>query len=108
MRHYDELFGKLAEPDRQHILALTSEHECSDAGFEAHWSKMAEILGAMDGEKQRAALIWRHMADPARNSVSSSASLYYLKKCVALDPEQRDTQLSLIRALRDQGDPALL
>ncbi|MBI5438397.1 MAG: hypothetical protein HY936_05550 [Nitrosomonadales bacterium] len=101
-------YAKLPIENMKHILALAGEllGELEDAGTD--WRAMAELLGARPEQRLRAALIWRHAADlyPSRKGGLDKHAFEYLKKSLELDPEDRDSYLTVIRALRSGNDLA--
>lgn len=101
-------FGKLPNEKKMHILALAGELKRVFEVAESDWIKMVELLGDTTEQKLRAALIWRHAAEfhPGRNSGLDGSSLMYLKKSLELDPEDRDSTLTVIRVLRSSNDLA--
>ncbi len=101
-----DCFNKLPDEEKVHILALEAEQRGALEIAESDWNEMAEILSAQPEQKLRTALIWRHLADLGRDGGLDSAAFNYLKKCLELDPDDRDSTLSVIRVLRSDNDLA--
>jgi tetratricopeptide (TPR) repeat protein len=68
---------------------------------------MADLLSSDPTQKQRAALIWRYLSGMDIAALGDedhlADTINYLQRSVELDPDERDTQLRLIAALRQQG-----
>lgn len=100
-------YAKLPSENKMHAVALAGEllGELEDA--ESDWIQLAELLGDKPQQKLRAALIWHHVADlyPSRNA-GQGRTFEYLKKSLELDPEDRDSTLTVIRVLRSSNDLA--
>lgn len=99
-------YAKLPIENMRHILALAGELLGRLEDAEADWIKMAELLDARPEHKLRAALIWRHLADlgSGRKGRVDGAALEYLKKSLELDPDDRESYLTVIRVLRSDND----
>jgi tetratricopeptide (TPR) repeat protein len=93
-------FARLPEEEKVHIVALLGEMKGGFEAAEPNWIKMANFLSAQPGGALRAALIWRHVAKFDLDFEDSMNPLDYLKKSLELDPEDSDTTLTVIRALR--------
>lgn len=65
---------------------------------------MAEILGAQPGQMLHAALIWRHLAEACGKKGLNDVAFKQLKKSLDLDPDDRDSYLTVIRVLRSGND----
>jgi tetratricopeptide (TPR) repeat protein len=93
-------FARLPEEKKVHILALAGDLKGVLDVAESNWIRMADFLSARPEQKLRAALIWRHVADlPGRDGMGIAA-FDCLQKSLELDPEDRDSTLTVIRVLR--------
>ncbi|MDP4027969.1 MAG: tetratricopeptide repeat protein [Gallionella sp.] len=99
-------YARLPTEKKTHITALAGEllGELEDA--EDDWKKLAELLCTQPEQRLRAALIWRHMADLSRKNGPNNNAFKHLKKSLELDPEDRDSYLTVIRVLRSDNDLA--
>ncbi|MDP2787807.1 MAG: tetratricopeptide repeat protein [Pseudomonadota bacterium] len=106
LKVHGDTFGQLTELQWTHIAALNAEVQNKRTLAMPHWQRMAELLASDSTQKQRAALIWRRLSgiDIAALGDSDADVIYRLKRSVELDPDERDTQLRLIAALRQQGE----
>jgi len=110
LKSYTDAFGRLQQVRLEHLAALAAEVKNNRSLALPHWQRMAEQLAvdpALDTtHKQRAALIWRRLSgiDIAALDDSDADVIYRLKRSVEFDPDERETQLRLIAALRRQGE----
>lgn len=99
-------YARLPTEKNLHITALAGELIGGRRDAEDDWRKLAEILGNQPEQRLRAALIWRHLATLDRNDGLDSHAFDYLKKSLELDPEDRDSYLTVIRVLRSDNNLA--
>ena len=108
---YEKHFGALTAFERNRLAALAAERNNDPGEAIKHWRHCVEHL-RRQGEKQddnalQAALILRHLADlPApgfspRDRVADQR-INYLAQSLELDPEDKDTYLTLVRLTQDQ------
>lgn len=97
-------FSKLPDEKKVHVLALAAELQRTMDQAESCWIKMAETFRARPEQKLWAALIWRHLASFGRGGRLDGYAFDYLKKSLELDPEDRDSTLTVIRGLRSEND----
>ncbi len=103
LRQFTDAFGGLPEEAREHLFALTCEVGGGLIKAAPHWTRMAHILGGRPADKLRAALILRHLASRQLGGLDKVA-LERLKQSLDLDPEDRESYLSVIGALRSADD----
>jgi tetratricopeptide (TPR) repeat protein len=110
LKSYTDAFGRLPQVRLEHLAALAAEVKHNRSLALTHWQRMAEQLAADPAldttHKQRAALIWRRLSgiDISALDDSDADVIYRLKRSVEFDPDERETQLRLIAALRRQGE----
>ncbi len=108
LQAYTDAFGRLPQVRHMHLAALTVEMRGKRAPALSFWERMAESLSNDPTQKLRAALIWRRLSGIDIAALSDedhlADSIDYLQRSVELDPDQRETQLRLISALRGQGE----
>jgi len=98
--------SKLPGEERAHVLALAAEQRGALEVAESDWIEIATFLSARPDQKLRTALIWRHLAALGRDGGLDTAAFNYLKKSLELDPDDRDSTLTVIRLLRSDNDLA--
>lgn len=103
-------FRKLPQEQRLHVLALAAEAQGTLESASARWDEMVDLLSASPDQKLRIALILRHAATLGRrhrmeedDEVDGDA-IEHLKRSLEFDPEDRDTTLTVISALRADND----
>jgi tetratricopeptide (TPR) repeat protein len=108
LKHYTDAFGRLAPARLEHLAALTFEAKHKRSLALPHWRRLAEMLTGDASQKQRAALIWRSLSGIDIAALGDedvlADSINCLQRSVELDPDERETQLRLIAALRHQGE----
>lgn len=104
LRQYQDAFGVLDEIRIEHLVALAAEACAEPEHAEDHWMRMAELLARRGGQEQRAALIWRHLAEGAPQDNRDGRLVHYLGRSVALDPKQADLHVQLVKAWRMADD----
>lgn len=97
-------FRKLPEEKRLHVLALDEELRGDKLSAIDYWDKLVESLRKKPDQKLRAALVLRHVAALAHRSRdnirSKSKSFRYIQESLELDPDDRNSHLTVISALR--------
>lgn len=105
-------FGDLSRQEALRTAALAEELAGDPYAAEETWRELADELSTCldeEGNRLRAALILRHLADMARGQqvmgarCDASSSLQYLAESLLLDPEDRPTHLRLITGYRGMG-----
>ena len=111
MPQFERVFGPLAEPEKQRVLALAAEVKRDWLGAEAHWRNLAESLGRQADPEARLAqgVIYRHLADPALAfprvlvGEDEDPQAYYLEQSLAADSGHLPTSLRLIARYQETG-----
>jgi hypothetical protein len=111
---FDKAFAPLTPFEKARIQALAAESRGDWAAAETAWRRAIEALAAeKDGSAKRAeGVIFRHLSDLAHKhreiegpqGDSENASLHYLERSVAADPDRLATTLALIDLRRAAGD----
>ena len=108
LRAYAASFGSLPLGEQARILALAAELKERPEQAEAQWLRVVECLKADPAERRRAALVLRRLADHRHHrgldGTPDEAALGWLAQSLELDPEDRETHLKLVRALRSRSD----
>jgi tetratricopeptide (TPR) repeat protein len=109
LKSYPASFGVLSAAEKDHILALAAELKRDPEQAEDHWLNLVERLRADPAQRARAALVLRRLADERsrydRAGPPDEDALAWLAESLELDPEDRATHVTLIRALRVRSEP---
>jgi tetratricopeptide (TPR) repeat protein len=109
LKTYPASFGALCAAEKDHILAQAAELKRDPERAEDHWLSLVERLRADPAQRARAALVLRRLAD-ARSRYDLGGppdedAVAWLAQSLELDPEDRATHVTLIRALRVRSEP---
>ncbi|MFP3559092.1 hypothetical protein SB861_51930 [Paraburkholderia sp. SIMBA_049] len=109
LKSYPAIFGVLSAAEKDHILALAAELKRDPEQAEDHWLNLVERLRADPAQRAGAALVLRRLADERsrydRAGPPDEDALAWLAQSLELDPEDRATHVTLIRALRVRSEP---
>jgi hypothetical protein len=112
LKTYSANFGALSAAEKDHILALAAELKRDPELAQDHWLLLVEHLSADPAQRARAALVLRRLADDRsrydRAGPLDEDALAWLAQSLELDPEDRATHVTLIRALRVRSEPKAL
>jgi len=97
-------FTALPDEKKVHLTALAAELQGEKGHAELDWNEMVNFLSARPEQRLRAALILRHLASLGRSGGLDDVAFQYLKQSLELDPEDRDSTLTVISVLRSDND----
>lgn len=100
-------FGALPPSEPERVLALAAELKQNSERAEDYWLGVVETLEPDPAQHARAAEVLRHLADDLHRCPGGDGCedvLDWRARIVELDPDDRATQLKLIRGLRSSGD----
>ena len=103
---YRKHFGTLSAVDETQLLAKSAEARGFSGEAEKQWLKAAQALEARnkEGDRLRAALVLRHIADlPANRSTDGAFNeqvVDWLQHSLLLDPDHLETTVQVLRSLR--------
>ena len=111
MSEYQGAFGPLTEGEQECIAALAAEHQGDSRLSRAHWLRAAEWYSPPEKEPLQAALILRRLfevfvgdADRADLEDLDEECIDWLRRSLALDPDDLATYLKVIRIHRQGRD----
>jgi cellulose synthase operon protein C len=97
-----------SQAHQHHIRALAADLKESEQA-EVHWQDLAEVLAQTPGQAQRAAMVWRHLAQSHSHHGDEGGELCthaqdWFKRSLNLHPNDAATHLRLVRCARSRGD----
>lgn len=105
---YRNAFAPLGAVEAEAIMALAAELRRAPEVSAGYWLRAVKLLVTQEGAPLQAALILRHLFDLIVGDRDASdfdhECTRWLEKGLALDPDDRDAHLKLIRIHRRAGD----
>lgn len=109
LAEYRNAFGPLGAAEGETIMALAAELRRAPEVSERHWLRAVKLLVTRENAPLPAALILRHLFDLIVGDRDASdcdrECTRWLESSLALDPDDRDAHLKLIRIHRQARDP---